>query len=287
MTLFKYLPSTRLDFFQTLRLRYSQPAVFNDPFEGKPFYPGLVPAEAWASSYPSRFARVLREQYDDMDVEFRKSISFEAFALLMDHTRPEIYGIFRKVDASFTPEINRMMNETFCEKMGALSLSEVRDNQLMWAHYAESHKGFVVEFEPTHSLFTSKGVGPDDLWQLHKIGYANERPQTYVIDLDMRAILLTKHISWSYECEWKHFRPLNQASVILQESPLPVHLFDFPPECICSVTFGALMQNEVRAKTEMVIRSNEKLCHLKMFEMQLDERKYELHLRPYGEHITK
>jgi hypothetical protein len=280
VTLFKYLPSERLDFFETFRLRYSQPAVFNDPFEGKPFYPGLVPSEAMAGSYPRRFAKVLREQYESMDAEFRKNMAFDVFALLMDHMKPELYDIFQQVDESFIPEINSMMNETFCEKMGALSLSEVRDNLLMWSHYAESHKGFVVEFDPRHHLFISKNVGADDLWQLHKIGYVSERPHTYVIDLDMRAILLTKHISWGHELEWKHFRPLNQASVIIPAIPLSVHLFEFPPESIRSVTFGALMPSEMRANTESAIRSNKDLCHLKLFQMQLDERKYELHLKP-------
>jgi hypothetical protein len=285
--LFKYLPSDRLDFFQTLRLRYAQPAVFNDPFEGKPFYPGLVPEGTWVRSYRTRFAKVLRDQYDSMDAEFRKSVPLDTFVLWADNMRPEIYDILRQVDASLVPDINRMMNETFCEKMGAFSLSESRDNQLMWAHYAESHKGFVVEFDPSHPLFTSKNVGCEDIWQLHKIEYAKERPQTYVIDLDMKAILLTKHISWSYEREWKHFRPLKQASIIVKGIPLPIHLFDFPSECIRSVTFGALMQADVRAKMAAAIKATESLRHLEVFEMQLDERRYELHMKPYDDRERK
>ncbi len=280
MTLFKYLPPARADFFKTLRLRYSQPAAFNDPFEGKPFYPGLVPDEWMFQSYPSRFSKVLREQYDSMGEPFQNQVNFAAFSQLMEYARPEIYELFHQVDKSLVPAVNAMMNDTFTEKMGALALSEVKDNLLMWGHYAESHKGFVIEFDADHPLFAPNNADREDLWQLHRISYAKKRPQTFVVDLDMKAILLTKHDSWSYEREWKHFRPLPQANATIPGSPLPICLFDFPPDSIKSVIFGALASDDMKAEIKAAIGFRQDLAHVMTFKMQLDKRQYKLHALP-------
>ena len=279
MPLFKYLPPARADFFKTLRLRYSQPAEFNDPFEGRPFYLGLVPEDWMIQSYPRRFAKVLKEQYESMDYQFQKAVKFGDFQILLEGMRPEIYNIFQEVDRSFIGPTNAMMNETFTQQIGALSLSEVSDNLLMWGHYTESHKGFVIEFDPNHPVFATK-MTDEDLWKLHKIVYASERPKTYVIDLDMKAILLTKHHSWSYEHEWKHFRPLPQATEVLPGNPLPICLFDFPPESIKSVIFGTRIQPETKSKIEDAIRARPNLQHVRLFQMQLDDRNYQLSLIP-------
>lgn len=42
LSLFKYLPQARTDLLDTLCLRYSQPVVFNDPFEAKPYFAGIA-----------------------------------------------------------------------------------------------------------------------------------------------------------------------------------------------------------------------------------------------------
>jgi hypothetical protein len=44
-------------------------------------------------------------------------------------------------------------------------------------------------------------ISETDIWQLKKVVYANTRPRTTPVELDMTAILLTKHASWSHERE--------------------------------------------------------------------------------------
>ncbi|EPJ44297.1 MAG: hypothetical protein OFPII_35920 [Osedax symbiont Rs1] len=36
---------------------------------------------------------------------------------------------------------------------GILSMTERIDNLLMWSHYADSHTGFVIGFDPSHDFF--------------------------------------------------------------------------------------------------------------------------------------
>lgn len=279
MSLFKYLPPERKDVFQTQCLRYSQPAVFNDPFEARPHFTGFVPALGWERAYPRRFEKVRREQYLAMSSQFRDQTPYLIFSALLEDQRPIIYEIFRKVDSSFVPAINAVMHTNFAEKIGAFSLSEIKNNQLMWSHYARSHQGFVVEFDRTDTYFTGRNVSSDDLWQLQKVAYAERRPQTTVIDFDMQAILLTKHVSWSYEREWRDFRPLNQASNVIDASPFPIHLFAFPPRCICSVILGAKMESALKGELMSTLRTDEAFSHVYVCEAVLDHRDYAMSFR--------
>lgn len=285
MSLFKYLPLERLDVLQTLRLRYSQPAVLNDPFEAKPFYTGFAPDEDMRRGYSGRFRKVLLEQYESMSNDFKKGLPFPVFADLMEHNRADVYHIFQTVDAEIVSPLNVMLHESFGQKIGALSLSEVNDNQLMWSHYADSHKGFVLEFDGTHACFTRPGIAADDLWQLHRVKYAQKRPRTTAIELDMQAILLTKHESWSYEREWKAFRPLNEACCTIEGDLLPVHLFAIPPKSLRSIIFGARMPRATRFNVISIVRADPSIRHLRISEAVIDDRDYSLYMRPldFGE----
>jgi hypothetical protein len=276
LSLFKYLPQARADFLDTLCLRYSQPVVFNDPFEAKPYFTGIAPEALMEEAYPHRYEKVLREQYAVMSPGFRDRVSFGVFRLELEHTRKSVFDIFRQVDGSFVPTLNEMMHKNFGEKLGVFSLSETKDSQLMWSHYADSHRGFVVEFDCSHAYFADRGVAEDDLWQLKKVIYAEERPRTTVIALDMAAILLTKHISWSYEREWRDFRPLNQASQVIDGKPLSICLYQFPPCSIRSVTIGARADTEIRAKIISAVHDAKSLSHVKLMQAFLDVHDYAL-----------
>lgn len=279
MGLFKYLPPARADFVETYCLRYTQPAAFNDPFEAKPYYTGVAPPAWIQGSYPRRYDKVLREQYLSMPPDFQLQLPYGAFARGLEYMRDDIYEVFRGVDESFVQPLNAVMHEAFGKNVGALSLSETNDSQLMWSHYADSHRGFVIEFDESHRYFTERGVSQDELWQLKKVVYAETRPQTTPVEFDMTAILLTKHSSWSYEREWKDFRPLNQASRVIETEPLSIHLFEFPPTSIRSITLGAHMATNVRDSITSAIGGSDRFSHARIVEAILDDRDYALGFR--------
>ncbi len=47
----------------------------------------------------------------------------------------------------------KMMMNAINDTIGILCFTEKNDNLLMWSHYANSHKGFVLEFYPEHQFF--------------------------------------------------------------------------------------------------------------------------------------
>jgi hypothetical protein len=59
--------------------------------------------------------------------------------------------------------ISKMCNETY----GVLCCTELECDLVMWSHYAQQHKGFVMEFDWTHSFFAER---------LHRVVYSPDRP---------------------------------------------------------------------------------------------------------------
>ena len=96
-------------------------------------------------------------------------------------------------------------NKNILSEVGIVSLSRDPKNILMWSHYADFHKGFVVEFKIPKKLPLSQR-GNIDSWLFPlPITYSEQRPvYKYGIDNDdesLKKLLLTKSDIWSYEQE--------------------------------------------------------------------------------------
>lgn len=95
--------------------------------------------------------------------------------------------------------------KTVSRENGIISFSKNWHQPLMWAHYADSHKGIALGFDV-----------PDNL--LFKINYVENRIKP-VKDIDssissmqglIHKLLRTKHKEWSYEDEYRLLRPLSK-----------------------------------------------------------------------------
>jgi hypothetical protein len=86
------------------------------------------------------------------------------------------------------------------------SLSEVRDDILMWGHYTDSHKGFCLEFDFSQT-------DPERQHQLSSMCFrvdyrddypseSNYHPDYPGAELPMRCVI-TKSRHWAYEKEWR------------------------------------------------------------------------------------
>lgn len=75
-------------------------------------------------------------------------------------------------------------------------------NILMWAHYANAHKGFCIKYKLTHPEILSQ-IGEDNLYtcQLSKVNYAQKIEQKE--DLLIDKAFFTKTSQWKYESEYR------------------------------------------------------------------------------------
>lgn len=82
------------------------------------------------------------------------------------------------------------------EKIRICSLSRNPDNELMWSHYAEGHRGVAVAVEVDNSKYKVKPIQYDGL---HQVGVANFHSES-AID-----VLSHKLDVWQYEEEERVF----------------------------------------------------------------------------------
>lgn len=91
------------------------------------------------------------------------------------------------------------MEHAILGEMGICSLSEVCDNHLLWAHYANAHQGFCVGYVGDS--------GKDNPILAHRVRYTDRIEPIKAIDVMddpysvFRDLILTKPAAWAYERE--------------------------------------------------------------------------------------
>lgn len=173
---FKYLPFTAgsLKMITDGTLKFTCPLDFNDPFDCMPAY------------NPESIDNIHRQRPDLIQAVAKShGISIEeAREIGLKNLRQGVEsGDFARGLVS---------------ALGVVSLSRVATNVLMWSHYAEHHKGFVVELEISMDA-------PMPLLELvapFPVVYQKERPLLdWGSGCDIEQYFLTKSEDWAYEEE--------------------------------------------------------------------------------------
>lgn len=216
MAVYKYVSYPDLLHILSGTIRFTQPGAFNDPFEMLPeFY---VPKE--------------------MD---KKLLSLE-FSV----TAPRSNPIIGELPDGFEPDqcsdfTARNIREELDKNIGVLCLSRNGTSLAMWAHYAESYTGALVEFDETHEFLT----GQFDLL------YLQNRPirdiREYIACQGQVRIptadLCVKSTQWEHEDEVRVVRSLADCrNTGKHAGKYPVFVMNLPVSCIRSITMGERMK---------------------------------------------
>ncbi len=117
---------------------------------------------------------------------------------------------------------------------GVLTFTPHPFNYLMWSHYAQSHKGFCVEFDTR--LLVESVAG-----HFQKVKYRIDIPYFSISDkLEdelITKLLYTKSKDWCYEDEYRMTR-IHSANVSVQ----------FNPKALIAIYFGCKMPGEQQAE---------------------------------------
>ncbi len=199
-------------------LRFSPKLELNDPFEMHPYLNSL--------GTPEHVDAIVRE-LEDEDEGFRR-LSPEQKEEVLDDLRAQGLANMR----------SRMVSDF--QSVGILSLvKDRRQDLLMWAHYADSHRGCVLEFDGTHEWFKTKhGTNPHDLMGvLNEVNYSPTRPQVSLLGLG-KDHLLTKAECWGYEKEWRILLNLRDCTTQTHGEKKVNGLFQVPHEALTGVYLG-------------------------------------------------
>lgn len=276
--LYKYFRPQRAAVLANLELCFARLSTFNDPFEGRPYIrPTLI--ESVRSKLAGAFDD-LDSRYDDLDAGLRGKLSRESFKQAMRAMGPsfierkslEALPIFDRAMRDFAGQVEK--------NLGVLCLTEEHDHPLMWAHYAESHTGFVIAFDAANAFFDRRVSAKDELRHLRRVRYRNRRPAISTEEASGADLLFCKSDHWAYEKEWRMALPLTAADNILSLEAGPVHLYRYPPEAMKAVYLGMRASPETEKTLRASLASLPALAHVTLHRMELDEIRYELNDRP-------
>jgi hypothetical protein len=203
-----YMSASRLmAMLEQPSIRFTQPSALNDPFECH--------------------------------------LTFNRKALLADYRkfrRDQEPGISQdRLDQAVAIAEDQLVIDTLLHykerrnSLGVVSLSEDPLQLLMWAHYADEHRGAVVELDIAHDALLSRSDGGDKYSDIRKVEYTQQKISGLPSPDTIVRALTTKSTDWSYECEWRLIRTLN----LTREAAEGIHVVDFDLSAIRTIYLGA------------------------------------------------
>ncbi|WP_338919263.1 DUF2971 domain-containing protein [Pseudomonas silesiensis] len=231
------------------KIKFSEPARFNDPFDCNPYYMG--------SDNPKKLRPDLFARLDNSGKSPAKRVIATQRAI-------------NRADSFFK---DGRFQETAMAAVGILSLSRTPWHVLMWSHYAQHHTGFVVEFQEPE-VIPPRENGLHQRWLItFEVKYTVDRPvverwkRTELTSIDK--IFMSKSIEWEYEEE--------ERVVNYMDGP---GIFEYEPSLLKSVIAGCKISDKHFALLSAAVKEANKYRTIKisLFRAELDERKYRLNI---------
>jgi hypothetical protein len=249
---YKFVSFDRRDILENGLIRFSPIGSFNDPFE---LEPTITPYSTRFLEYVTRLSPEERAglEFSDADLEYSKD-RVEKIEYYQKKYRSEV-GKYGVLSLSSNNQINHFLTVSIPDK------GDPRTNILMWSHYADSHRGFVIEFRPDFI----------DGIRLEKVEYCDERDCLTFEDIEenrFERIFFKKSPEWRYEQEYRAVLPLNKASKIHNEK---FHLYKINKSSINSITFGCAMGDEEKKIIINLVKGDPELKAAKMNHARLND----------------
>jgi hypothetical protein len=206
----------------------SSPGEFNDPWDCKPFFNTEILNDqdenekhvAWAADLCRR-----RTPMSEKDIEAMKE------TLRNDPARA----------APLVTEISDSLGPTIAREYRVYCLGPDVRNLLMWAHYADSHRGVCLEFSLRNDVMCSA----------LKCEYLKEFPIMKLHsnkDADAHRMLLAKAEPWSYEKEYRIVAQERKLAVSMDTLMTDKGFLKLPKGALVSVISGCQGDREKVSK---------------------------------------
>ena len=259
MRLFKYRPVNEFtrQIIQDDKLYFARPDQFNDPFDCRldildDLDRGRLRAEAHAAShmlsvgtYRSIIQGGTHEPYQHLSVR-------EALKLRFVNAYEDQIGLYRELADS----VKAIQDAV--KAIGIFSMSEIGDDILMFSHYADNHRGIVLEFDVEE--------GQEPFREIERVRYTCTMPS--VTAVNAVELLLLKALQWNYEQEVRALKPT-------------AGTYTYSPEMLKGIVLGAEIRSEEKLLVMAWIKESGK--RVKFRQAVKDKRAFKLQLRVMGE----
>lgn len=297
MRLYKYVAPGRIDILANRLISFTQVTDFNDPFEVVPYVSAFMPAEqeeAYLTQFEPDAQRMVEEAVERQLGALGLPLALRDLVLRQGGlTGPSVVNFMRtllpNVIEQMTPTFGREFQQRFGERFGILSLSEIPTSLLMWAHYGDCHRGFVIEFEST-SPFLSPSTARGAIGRLSKVVYTAERPAIIAYDPSLpneeygerliRDVLLTKGLDWEYEQEWRVVLPLDDPQSFPHTVDGRLHLFPLPLTAVTAIILGARVGEATANDIRAVLLGSHDFAHVELRPALTSDTNYAVVIEP-------
>jgi hypothetical protein len=246
MNVYKYYPPESYDFImkkEGVSVRFSQPSILNDIFEAS----GSIDIKNQESLLNYSESILDRSDYDGLK---------KSFPLLPNMFQAIIKDdLFKKHNAA-----DKLLHDT---AVGILSLTKNQNSRSMWSYYADSHRGYMLEFEidleNSYFPFT---------YSSQSVDYCIERPpslQEYILKNGRKKnteeefniifrLWITKDIDWEKEEEYRviadltdpYFIDNNEAKI--DAYGFPIFTTNVPKKLVKGIYLGANSSEALKRK---------------------------------------
>ncbi len=295
MKVYKYVSPALLSVLQDWLVRFTQAIEFNDPFEMRPHISRIASDELLNRKAEEGFEGYVLRTYNHMPFAVRRKISSGEF--MRHHLKDKIKYLEQykaQVIEGALPEAKARAERMINENIGVFCVAERPDDLLMWAHYADGHRGFVLEFDADAEFFHQQDppewVSEDEegtkafreeYGLLRPVQYSSSRPSIILMEPENFNHLYMKSDHWAYEREHRMLMPLSYAVQRIERSARPpVCLFPLPPSAVTRILLGCNMHSDHQRRVlELLSRCNG-ASHTKVEHAYLDDERFELLFRP-------
>ncbi len=198
---FKYVTaSVAKSILENLKVKCGSVFLFNDPFDSQ------ITISHDVENKEIFIQRINKLICTSLEPILRNKDVANAEAALNARVHQKDDFVSKRYEAflNFYNEINTAVSVLLATDR-VFCVSEIHDNLLMWAHYADEHKGAVIKLKcipGASALCNAKPIRYSPMIPLLNVEdlFADKNE---VIQHILNNILLTKSIDWSYEKEWR------------------------------------------------------------------------------------
>jgi hypothetical protein len=259
---YKYMKaSTAKTVLENNSLRWSSPRLFNDPFDLQfdlhlEFNSDRVVnrvLQRFVDVYTGRAQPAAGSTLDDNAKLLRAMMPGLGEETIRKENRSAIFATIEAIQAGL-PKLHDELRAALAP-LKILCLSEIPDNLLMWAHYAEYHAGAVIELS-----YVEEGQYASTWGAAKPVRYAAEMPRLAGEGALLRALLGQGHLAtpeqfqdsvyvkadcWAYEKEWRVLGGW--------ENEKTTEDISFRPKELTAIYLGCRMSDADREQTKAIV----------------------------------
>jgi hypothetical protein len=258
--LYKYRPDNEhtLDILRNNELYFSFVEEFNDPFDCRVSVVLPTNKEQWETHVMEHH---IDENLAGPVIKWLELINFDTEKIMQQYEKSNFHTI-----------------TLYC-------LSEIRDNILMWSHYANSHCGICIGFETmidqnslcikTDDVTLNNHINPiyHRTLPADKVKYQSKRPEPYDFLFSdhhhLYKFFNTKSIDWQYEKERRITMPYRDISK---------RMIRYEKSALKEVIFGCKASDEFKQQVMKLIKDEYSSKNYNVDILQCSIDRYEYHL---------